>query len=578
MSHSNAEGVGGGGNVKWTVKKMFQSMRLDVKLLELSSSSSEEEEEEEEEEEDDEEEESEIHFSLKKNQTDKVVKYSKALLQVIDDDNYNDKKEDFQISPRDKVELLFLAQQYSECLSMIDILPKDDWSLLLLTLLIYMKWGKYQLARKQCFKVIRNLLLLLKEEDSLLLFLVECYFNGSSVKKMYEKMMSVVVVVVVVVKKEIEFIRDGLMLSYLYKNYCKKSLKEEEDKELFMKLLKMEDYYDYSSWSSPSLKDLNQLELSLFHFSLNIRLSVCKEFGLLKQYSYWLKMAQGIVDEDSFEEVELFHLGLLQFNRELCSSSSSSSSSSSDDDVNVNVNVNSELMELMFKQRFYLDYGKDYFKGLEELLLLLDQTEKKYEDVLLVYVFSKCLLHVLKKENGSEMKENISNSESDSVAVLNDALVKEFMQLNLTAGLMEKTDSILSVYDFVCKSITMALYYMIEEKYQKTKFHLLNALKQTVSNSCSCSDADVMVYMNNLKSICLCLLGIVYHLTNNQESGKMFETALAYSDSEKGDLAVSLCCIDYLLKAKKKNKDDDDDEELVKKREKILGKIRVMRK
>ncbi|KAI3657704.1 hypothetical protein MP638_003714 [Amoeboaphelidium occidentale] len=50
MSHSNAEGVGGGGggNVKWTVKKMFQSMRLDVKLLELSSSSEEEEEEEDE--------------------------------------------------------------------------------------------------------------------------------------------------------------------------------------------------------------------------------------------------------------------------------------------------------------------------------------------------------------------------------------------------------------------------------------------------------------------------------------------------------------------------------------------------
>jgi hypothetical protein len=122
------------------------------------------------------------------------------------------------------------------------------------------------------------------------------------------------------------------------------------------------------------------------------------------------------------------------------------------------------------------------------------------------------------------------------------------------------------------------------------RFHLLNALKQTVSNSISstssscCSHADVMVYMNNLKSICLCVLGIVYHLTNNQESEKMFETALAYSDSENGDLAVSLCCIDYLLKAKKKKKkkkddddeDDDEVEELVKKREKILGKIRVM--
>jgi hypothetical protein len=58
----------------------------------------------------------------------------------------------------------------------------------------------------------------------------------------------------------------------------------------------------------------------------------------------------------------------------------------------------------------------------------------------------------------------------------------------------------------------------------------------------------------------------------------MFETALAYSDSENGDLAVSLCCIDYLLKAKNKkdNGDDDKVEELVKKREKILGKIRVM--
>lgn len=367
-----------------------------------------------------------IHFSLKKNQTDKVVKYSKALLQVID------KEDTTSVSPRDKVELLFLAQQYSECLSMIDTLPKDDWSLLL-TLLIYMKWGKYQLARKHCFK-LRNLL----KDDLLLLFLVECYFNGSSVKKLYEKMI-----------KENEFIRDGLMLSYLYNNYCKKSLKE-EDRELLMKLLlKKEEDYDSSSSSSsiPSPKDLNQLESSLFHFSLNTRLSVCREFGLLKQYSHWLKMAQGVVDEDSLED-ELFHLGLLQFNRELCCT-----------------NVNGRMMELMFKQRFFLDGGKDYFKGLEELLY---QTEKKDEDVLLVYVFSKCLHHVL-KENTSEMKENISNSESDSVTVLNDALVKEFMQHNLTAGLMEKTDSIVSVYDFVCKSITMALYYMIEEKYQKTK-------------------------------------------------------------------------------------------------------------
>jgi hypothetical protein len=50
MSHSNAAGGG------WTVKKMFQSMRLDVKLLELSSSEEEQEEEEEEQEEDDDEE------------------------------------------------------------------------------------------------------------------------------------------------------------------------------------------------------------------------------------------------------------------------------------------------------------------------------------------------------------------------------------------------------------------------------------------------------------------------------------------------------------------------------------------
>lgn len=50
MSHPNAEGGGGGGDVKWTVKKMFQSMRMDVTLLELSSSSSSSEEEEEEEE------------------------------------------------------------------------------------------------------------------------------------------------------------------------------------------------------------------------------------------------------------------------------------------------------------------------------------------------------------------------------------------------------------------------------------------------------------------------------------------------------------------------------------------------
>jgi hypothetical protein len=52
MSHSNAAEGGG-----WTVKKMFQSMRLDVTLLELSSEEEEEEQEEEEEEPESEEEE-----------------------------------------------------------------------------------------------------------------------------------------------------------------------------------------------------------------------------------------------------------------------------------------------------------------------------------------------------------------------------------------------------------------------------------------------------------------------------------------------------------------------------------------